>query len=79
MTRCTGECAPDGPCAGDWKLVQQGAYGRATAEWELYNLASDLGETQNLAAQQPEKLAELVHRWQSMDEQMAEPFWSPQR
>jgi arylsulfatase A-like enzyme len=40
---------------GDWKLI--------TFAWkkppELYHLADDLGERQNLAAERPEKLAEL--------------------
>jgi arylsulfatase A-like enzyme len=39
--------------AGDWKLVH------TTRGDELYNLAADLGESQDLAAAQPGKLAEL--------------------
>ncbi len=38
---------------GDWKLV------RHAKTDELYNLAADLGETKNLADQQPDKLKEL--------------------
>jgi arylsulfatase A-like enzyme len=38
---------------GDWKLVHAGN------KDELYNLASDLGETKDLASSQPEKLKEL--------------------
>lgn len=39
---------------GDWKLLH-----RAEKDDELYNLATDLGETKNLAAEQPEKVKEL--------------------
>jgi arylsulfatase len=44
--------------AGDWKLValKQGA-------WELYDLSRDRGESQNLAAQNPEKMRELEAVW----------------
>jgi len=43
--------------AGPWKLIELFEDGRL----ELYNLKDDLGEQHNLAAQQPEKTAEL-HR-----------------
>jgi arylsulfatase A-like enzyme len=38
--------------AGDWKLM-------SGKKWELYNLASDIGEKTDLAASNPEKLAEM--------------------
>lgn len=40
---------------GDWKLIRW----FEDDKWELYNLAEDLGETKNLAATHPEKVAEL--------------------
>lgn len=43
---------------GDWKLVHW--YEKET--WELYNLAEDMGEKNDLAAQKPEKVAELRTR-----------------
>jgi arylsulfatase A-like enzyme len=47
------------PCsavrAADWKLIEFFEDGRL----ELYNLQSDLGEQNNLAAEQPEKTSEL--------------------
>lgn len=47
---------------GDWKLVRiaerTDSFGAAPA-WELYDLANDPGESHDLAAQQPEKVAEL--------------------
>jgi len=55
---------------GDWKIVR----GR-NAPWQLYNLANDLGETQNLAAQQPEKVRTLEARWKEWNNEQAEPAW----
>jgi len=47
------------PCgsvrSGDWKLIEYFEDGRL----ELYNLRDDAGETRNLAADEPEKVAEL--------------------
>jgi arylsulfatase A-like enzyme len=47
---------------GDWKLVwQYKPYG--TGQWQLFNLAEDLGERHDLAAQQPEKVKALLALW----------------
>ncbi len=40
---------------GDWKLL----YNAQSEKLELYNLATDIGEAHNLAAQEPERLAML--------------------
>lgn len=40
---------------GDWKLI----YFYETSEYELYNLKEDMGETNNLAISNPEKMNEL--------------------
>lgn len=46
--------------AGDWKLIRRWEPHREYPEVrELYNLKDDLGETTNLAAKMPEKVAEL--------------------
>ncbi len=53
---------------GDWKILfgpAGGGYGGAQAEAnspriQLYHLATDLGETKNLAAEQPERVATLT-------------------
>jgi arylsulfatase len=51
--------------AGDWKLVSAGPKGNfADAPWELYNLANDRGETNDLAAKMPEKVANLAKQWE---------------
>jgi len=41
---------------GDWRIVQP----KPTQPWELYDLAKDPSEKNDLATQMPEKLAELV-------------------
>ena len=41
---------------GDWKLI----YRHRTQVLELYNLAQDLGERENLAQSEPEKLQEMA-------------------
>ncbi len=46
---------------GDWKLVA--AKGDP---WELYNLASDRTETENLAQKYPKRVEDLKNRWQAM-------------
>ncbi len=58
---------------GDWKLIEFFEEGTA----ELYNLKSDLSESQDLAAKQPEKTAALRQKlavWrQSVGAQMPLP------
>ncbi len=46
---------------GDWKLVAKGP----RSSWELYNLAVDRTETDNLAASQPAKAKELATKWEA--------------
>jgi arylsulfatase len=59
---------------GHWKLVMQavrpqdartGLWEFSTREWELYDLSEDRTETNNLAASNPDKLAELVAKYES--------------
>ncbi len=47
--------------AGDWKLVAKGPQGA----WELYNIATDRTEAHNVAADHPEKVAELAIKWEA--------------
>ena len=44
---------------GDWKLVA--AKGDP---WELYDLSNDRSETRNLAAEYPDRVAEMESIWQ---------------
>ena len=46
---------------GDWKLVSA----KSDGKWELYNLAEDRTETNDLAAQHPDKVKELEAAWQA--------------
>ena len=61
---------------GDWKIVRMG--GRKSpgkSQWELYDLSEDLSEDTNLAQSKPERLTELVERWEKMNSEMAEPLF----
>ncbi|SFJ01801.1 sulfatase family protein [Planctomicrobium piriforme] len=53
---------------GDWKLVVGNG---GSGEPELYNLASDLSEATNLAAQEPSKVKELQHLYDSWNSEQA--------
>lgn len=44
---------------GDWKAVVSGD----GADWELYNLATDRTETNDLSDQHPRKVTQLVREW----------------
>jgi len=47
---------------GDWKIVKiPGRFG--TGEWELFNLANDPGEVNDLSGENTEKMAELIAAW----------------
>lgn len=67
----------DGPYSavrsGDWRLIEFHESGRL----ELYNLDSDLGERNNLAASQPDRTSQIhgkLNRWrQAVDAQMPLP------
>jgi arylsulfatase A-like enzyme len=61
---------------GDWKLV----HGQAGAEPpELFNLAQDIREQNNLAAAQPEKVKELKALWDAWNAQQAPPKTAKER
>jgi arylsulfatase A-like enzyme len=64
---------------GDWKLVSydprvDGMTGRAT-ESKLYNLAADIGETNDLMDEQPEKAAALQAAWDEWNKSNVRPLW----
>jgi arylsulfatase len=52
---------------GDWKLVAD-----RDGPWELYNLAVDRGESNDLAAEHPERVAELAAFWQARADEFRE-------
>lgn len=58
---------------GDWKLMEFFEDGRL----ELYNLRDDVGETKNLAKDQPEKAAELLARMKTWRTEINAPQPTP--
>jgi arylsulfatase A-like enzyme len=64
---------------GDWKLVEydpkvDGQTGKAT-DAKLYNLADDIGETNNLIEQEPEKARVLQAAWDEWNRSNVPPLW----
>jgi len=57
---------------GDWKLLRHGR-GSTNGPWELYDLAPDLGEEQDLAAAEPQRREALLRVWEKLDGEMVEP------
>jgi len=68
---------------GDYKLIRYdsnadtltGARNQPVTTARLYNLAADIGETQDLAATMPEKVKELQARWDAWNVANVEPLW----
>jgi arylsulfatase A-like enzyme len=68
---------------GDWKLVLNGTVDAAEGDGaaakpakesvELFNLADDLGEKKNLAAEKPDKVKELRARYDALAQQAMPP------
>ena len=50
---------------GDWKLN----WGASDKQWELYNLANDRTETNNLAGQHPDRVARMAAAWERWADQ----------
>ena len=62
---------------GDWKLVQQNIFNAEKTTTELYNLSNDIGEENNVAAENPEIVNELLELMKSArTESEAFPFES---
>ncbi|MBI2478702.1 MAG: sulfatase [Planctomycetia bacterium] len=57
---------------GDWKLVHMGR-NLSQPKWELYNIAHDISEQNDLAAEMPARVTELDEIWQRMNGEMMEP------
>lgn len=71
---------------GEWKLVKapglaagaQAISGKAsTDQAELYNLARDIGEKNDLAASEPAILRDLAADWNAWNADLVEPLWRP--
>lgn len=61
---------------GDWKLLRNPRRGQGN-QWELYNLANDISESNDMSATHPEKRAELLDAWNAYNAQMIDPVWTP--
>ncbi len=63
---------------GEFKLVCS-PQGLGTSEPHLFNLATDIGETTNLAAKMPEKVKELRAAYEEWNAKNIPPKWGGQR
>ena len=59
---------------GNWKIFSHKFNGQQP-EWELYNLAEDLGEKNNLIKKNPDKFNELFPKWKELNGKMMEPLF----
>jgi arylsulfatase A-like enzyme len=59
---------------GDWKLTASGG-----GQPMLFHLAKDIGETTDLAAQEPARLEQLKAAWERWNGELAPPRWGTQR
>lgn len=61
---------------GRWKLVDWRDFeAKSNSGWQLYDLAQDIGERNNLAAQRPELVTELSQSWDRWNEKNLAPVW----
>jgi arylsulfatase A-like enzyme len=67
---------------GDWKLVRydlnadgRKEKGKPVSTVRLYNLADDVGERKNLAAERPQKVEELQKKWAAWNATLMKPRW----
>ena len=56
---------------GDWKLVKDDL-----APLALYNLAVDIGEKKDLAAEHPDRVRKMEAAWKQWNAELKEPLWS---
>lgn len=61
---------------GRWKIVAPNGYAQRD-DWELYDLAEDPGESNNLAdlPNYSERFNELIMKWQATNDEMREPLF----
>ena len=61
---------------GQWALVDWRDLEKKTnSGWQLYDLDKDVGQTTDLAAKYPERVAELKRAWERWDAQNVAPLW----
>lgn len=59
---------------GDWKAVRPGG-NNPSGKWELYDLASDPGESRDLSGEEGARLEELTREWKEIDGDMIAPLF----
>ncbi len=63
---------------GDWKaLLEPGRFG--SPDWQLYNLAEDISEKNDLAKDKPDVLESLQRQWMSVNAEMIDPIFDPRK
>ncbi|MES2594848.1 MAG: sulfatase-like hydrolase/transferase [Verrucomicrobiota bacterium] len=61
---------------GQWKLVDvRDMETKTESGWQLYDLATDIGETQNLASSKTDLVADLTAAWNEWDLRNIPPQW----
>jgi arylsulfatase B len=55
---------------GDWKLIREGG-----GAWQLYDLAHDVSESSNVAAQHVDRITELSAQWNKWNAEQIDPLW----
>ena len=81
MRRCTGGFGEQMAVRkGDWKLVRPDLavdkpFGNIAKQPMLFNLAVDIGEKKNLAADHPERVKEMMQLWQKWNEGLKPAAW----
>jgi arylsulfatase A-like enzyme len=61
---------------GNWKLIDWRDFvAKAQSGWQLYDLAKDISETNNVAAMHRELVADLTKSWEEWDKKNIGPLW----
>ena len=63
--------------SGWYKAVSTAPDRQGDDQWRLYDLQTDRAETSDLSTQNPEKLCELVEKWEAMTKRFAEESKRP--
>jgi arylsulfatase A-like enzyme len=61
--------------SGPWKLIRPPGAKSSDTPWQLYRLDQDIGETKDLANEEPDTVSRLADRWSELDAEMIDPLW----
>ena len=76
--RRTDGDSPKGLETGQTDLAPNARFSSIAKQPMLYNLANDIGEKTDLAAEQPGKVKEMWETWQKWNAELAPASWPPQ-